>query len=141
MVKQHRALRVADLILIALVGFGLGGCPPLSDLFPSTNPSSNVSPVASAGPDQTAVGGRLVALNGTASYDPEGGALAYAWTQTAGNQVKLSDPAAALPTFTAPLVAQTLTFQLTVTNTAGNSASASVKVTVQVNLLLPPTGP
>jgi large repetitive protein len=59
----------------------------------------------------------LVTLNGSGSTDPDAGdTLNYAWSQTSGPAVTLSDPTAVSPTFTAPTVAAPtdLTFDLTV---------------------------
>ena len=42
----------------------------------------NAPPVADAGPDQTLVVGQNAVLDGSESSDPEGDALAYAWTVT-----------------------------------------------------------
>ncbi len=59
-------------------------------------------------------------------------AARYAWTQTGGAAVTLAKADTAKPTFTAPATttAQTLTFQLTVRNAAGQQPStATVTVT------------
>jgi hypothetical protein len=80
--------------------------------------------VADAGPDQTKDEGTLVTLNGTASIDPDGDVLSYAWTQIFGPPVTLSNPGASTPTFTAPLVntgGTTLTFKLSVSDGLLNS--------------------
>ena len=45
---------------------------------------ANNPPIADAGPDQSVAEGALVSLNGTASTDPEGAPLTYAWLQTVG---------------------------------------------------------
>ena len=59
--------------------------------------------------------------------------LTFAWTQTAGPTVTLSNARNAAPTFTAPAVSQdtVLTFQLVVNNGTSPSTAATVNVTVQ----------
>lgn len=91
----------------------------------------NTPPVASAGPDQTIVQGALVALDGSGSGDSEG-AITYRWQQTAGPSVSLSDATAARPTFTPPTSTTThpvVTFDLTVTDLVGATATDSVSIT------------
>jgi hypothetical protein len=85
--------------------------------------------VAQAGPDQGAIEGQTVTLDGSAS---SGDVTTYAWTSPSG--IALSDPTSAKPTFTAPpLKAQptpdSYTFTLTV-NGPGGPSSATVTVTV-----------
>jgi hypothetical protein len=95
---------------------------------------TNTAPVADAGADQAVDEGTLVTLSGAGSSDPDAGdVLAYAWTQTGGPEVTLSDAGAVGPTFTAPEVETDtpLTFQLTVTDNAGASSADSVVVTVR----------
>ena len=66
--------------------------------------SVNDAPVADAGIDLTAVEGDMVTLYGTASTDPNGDALTWAWSQDSGPTVTFDDPNAAIATFRAPLV-------------------------------------
>jgi len=104
---------------------------------PAVCDGTNALPVADAGPDQVATTGRTVRLDGTKSFDPDFTPLDFAWVQTAGPTVTLSDDTAGAPTFTAPTVAMGgaplhLTFQLTVTE-QGGTASASDTVDVTVN--------
>jgi K319L-like, PKD domain len=92
------------------------------------------APVANAGADQTVSPGDLVTLDGSASTDQDlpNDTLTYQWTQTSGPTVTLSDPTAVMPTFTAPGPApQDLTFDLTVTDQAGQSSTDSVTVLVR----------
>lgn len=94
-------------------------------------PPVNKAPIANAGANQTVTGSVVVTLDGSASTDPEGKALTFAWTQTAGTPVTLSSATVAKPTFTAPAVAAdtSYTFMLTVKDDAGLTSTSSVVVT------------
>lgn len=99
--------------------------------WPVSGGEGNQTPTANAGPNQDSViGGDTVTLNGTASSDPDGSIAQYAWTQSGGTTVNLSNPAVAQPTFVAPNTAGTATFQLRVTDNDGaESAPDSVTIT------------
>ena len=101
----------------------------------------NIPPTADAGPDQNVSEGEQVSLDGSGSEDMDDGIASYAWTQTAGPDVTLSDASAVQPTFTSPDVGPdgaTLTFKLTVQDEGGLQSSDSVNINVTwVNV--PPT--
>ncbi|MBH5321836.1 PKD domain-containing protein [Aurantiacibacter sediminis] len=97
------------------------------------NVQPNSAPTADAGADIGPIdSGQTVTLDGTGSTDPDGDTLTYSWTQTSGAPVTLSDATAAAPTFTAPLVngTQSFEFQLSVSDGIF-TRSDTVRVTVQ----------
>ena len=96
----------------------------------SVTPFINTPPVANAGPNQSVFVAALVQLDGTGSTDPEGQPLTYDWQQTGGPAVTLSDPESGTPTFTAPNLPATLTFDLTVTDPYAAFDSDQVVITV-----------
>lgn len=85
---------------------------------------TNDPPVANAGPDQTVPTLETVALDGSASYDPEAGALGYAWS-LGGVQIA-TGPAPVV----GPLEAGTHTITLTVTDERLDTATDQIVVTV-----------
>ena len=87
-------------------------------------------PVADAGPDQVVMIGSVVTLDGTMSTDPQGLPLTYSWVLFSGPAIVLDDATAAMPTFTAPPMRETLVFTLTVDN--GSFASDRDVVTINV---------
>jgi hypothetical protein len=88
----------------------------------------NSPPVADAGPNQIGVAAGTITLNGSGSYDPDGGTLTYSWHQISGPSVAISNANAAVATFPAA-PNQTYYFRLTVKNPAGLQASATTTVT------------
>ena len=77
-----------------------------------------------------ATGGSLVTLDGTASSDPDGRIVAYQWAQIAGPAVVLAGASTAVASFTAPAVATSLIFELTVTDDDGLRRSTNIDVPV-----------
>jgi len=88
------------------------------------------APVADAGADQDVNGVRVVFLNGSASYDPDGSIAGYLWNQTGGRDVTLGFPQAVSSAFITPNVDGPLTFELTVTDDSGLTASDTIVVRV-----------
>ncbi|MBB6647437.1 PKD domain-containing protein [Halobellus ruber] len=104
-----------------------------SDTVNVTVQPGNTPPTADAGRDRTTVGGRSVRLNASGSSDPDGDALSFSWTQTAGPNVTLQGATTATPGFTAPDTDTpvTLAFELTVADGNGGSDTDTVSVTVR----------
>ncbi len=94
----------------------------------------NGRPVANAGKDQTVTEGMTVTLNGSGSYDPDGGISSYQWVQKSGSAVSLSNANAVQTTFVAPKVGDVgLVFVLSVKDKVGLESSDEVLVTVNAN--------
>jgi hypothetical protein len=91
---------------------------------------ANQVPTSNAGLDQSAFKSATVTLDGSASTDPDGNALAYRWTQTAGAAVSLSSGTTSRPTFTAPAASGVLTFSLVVNDGHADSIADTIQVSV-----------
>jgi hypothetical protein len=94
----------------------------------------NRPPAADAGPDQTVNEAEPVALDGSASSDPEAAPLSFQWAQIGGPAVSLNLADPVRPTFIAPTVpvgGATLTFQLTVNDGQLTSEADAVNITVK----------
>jgi hypothetical protein len=94
----------------------------------------NAIPTVDAGLDQSIDEQTGVSLNGSAA-DGDGSIATYAWAQTGGPGVTLTGAGLATAGFTAPIVLvgdgpQLLTFELTVTDNEGATATDSIDVTV-----------
>ncbi len=92
----------------------------------------NLPPIADAGPDQQAMGGTNIILDGTGSLDPEGGALMATWSAAAGSGATIERPSslwtpAHLPFVTAE---EKLTFTLRVCDPEGACSTDSTLVDV-----------
>ena len=86
-------------------------------------------PVADAGDDFETVVGQEANLDGSGSYDPDGGGVFYAWSQVSGPSIELSDPTLAKPTFT-PTEVGSAVFQLVVNDGELSSDPDTVTVTI-----------
>jgi hypothetical protein len=95
--------------------------------------ASNTAPVANAGNDQNVATGATVQLDGSASIDPDGDLITYAWTVESspdGSAASLSDATIVNPTFVADLDGQ-YTLELTVADSEPQSAVDSVTITAE----------
>jgi len=99
----------------------------------------NEPPDAVVAPDyMEPIEGTLVALDGTASMDPDDGIASHLWTQVEGDPVSLSNPTSAVTTFTAPKTDQhgkNLKFKLTVKDFGGLQGTADSSIYVRQNEL------
>ncbi len=95
------------------------------------NAAATVTPVANAGSGSTiTLPVNTASVDGSASSNPGGGTLTYAWTEKSGPVTyTITDPTSATTTITG-LVQGTYVFQLTVTNSQGNSDVATVTIIV-----------
>ena len=99
------------------------------------------APLANAGGIYLVNEAAIGTLDGSLSSDPDGDALTYAWVQTAGVPVTLSNANTAYLSFTAPFVnaaGTTLKFSLTVNDGFGGLSSDTATVSVK-NINDPPT--
>ncbi|MEW6168235.1 MAG: PKD domain-containing protein, partial [Pseudomonadota bacterium] len=94
---------------------------------------NNLVPTADAGPDQSVDEGAAVLIDGSGSSDPDGWIQTYAWQQIAGPSTFLTAPNPGQLSFTAPSVAvdSVMTFEFTVTDNEGASATDTVDVVVR----------
>uniref|UniRef100_UPI003BA37BD8 glycosyl hydrolase family 18 protein n=1 Tax=Aeromonas jandaei TaxID=650 RepID=UPI003BA37BD8 len=96
-----------------------------------TTPPANKPPVANAGSDLSVTGPIEVTLNGSASHDPENGALTYSWKQVSGPQAALLDATQAKARVVLDAVSAdiNLVFELAVTDDHNLTARDQVVVT------------
>ncbi|NGX17041.1 PKD domain-containing protein [Wenzhouxiangella sp. XN24] len=103
--------------------------------------TANSAPVAEAGPDQSALLGETVTLDGSGSFDADGDALSYAWSllsRPAGSTAALAGPETPTPSFTAD--AEGLFVAQLIVND-GQLDSAPDTTTVEVAVPPPPNEP
>jgi hypothetical protein len=95
--------RAGNYVAQLIVNDGTVNSPPDSVIISTTN----VAPVANAGPDQAGITpGSLITLDGSASHDANGDPLTYSWTlliKPIGSAAVLKNPTTVSPTFTADL--------------------------------------
>jgi hypothetical protein len=95
-------------------------------------------PIANAGNTQTIIlPANSITLNGTNSSAPEAQIKSYAWSKISGPSGTINDASGAVTTVNG-LVAGIYVFQLKITDSNGNSATASVTVIVNPAPVKPP---
>ena len=95
--------------------------------------TDNSVPIADAGPDQTALVGETVTLDGSGSSDADGDSLMFTWALTSvpsGSAAVISDVTAVNPTFDIDLPG-TYVAQLIVNDGMADSAADSVRITTE----------
>jgi len=90
----------------------------------------NLVPVADAGDDQVADIGGTVMLDAVSSYDPDGDAISFIWSQVQGERVSLTSSNSATPSFV-PTEAGVYMFELRVYDGVDTSSPDTVTITVQ----------
>jgi hypothetical protein len=135
MMKKVLFLFLSAIMLAFLVGCG-GSGNGSSSAAASDVSSTNLSPLANAGDDETVRPDDLVSLDGTASTDPdENYPLDYTWqiiTRPAGSLATLSDSDTPTPFFTVDMDGD-YTIQLIVTDALGAESEPDTVVVSTVN--------
>jgi phospholipase C len=100
----------------------------------SSNPPKATTTLAVASPKSSTVVTRTFQLDGTASTSYDGNPLSYLWTIPSGSpQAGISGATTATPTVQFGIGHGTYTFQLTVTDTVGNTSTDMATVTYSGN--------
>ena len=97
----------------------------------------NIPPVAHAGLDQIVPENSIVTLNGTGSSDAENADLIFIWT--APEDILLSEPTSATPSFISPMVSDSTEFVFILNVSDGEFESSPDSVTINVfHINIPP---
>ncbi len=122
-----------DYVVQLIVDDGMANSGPDSVLVTAATVSVNQLPVANAGLNQAVAAGDVVTLDGSASSDPDGDPITYAWSFTsvpAGSGATLSSASSATSSFVAD-VAGEYVVRLVVNDGAADSRPDSVIVRAQ----------
>jgi hypothetical protein len=133
------ALGIGVLALTAGCGGTDGNAPASSGPITPPPAATNALPTARAGGPQSVLIGANVQLDGTASTDPEGGALTYAWNLIArplGSNATLSAGTSPRPTFVAD-AAGSYVANLVVSDGVNASIANTVTITAALGNVAP----
>lgn len=142
MIIYKRDLSLLVLAATVMLSACTGGSPatpsasntPASTPTITQTPATNRAPVANAGTNQSVNPNAVVTLDGSASFDPDGNAITYAWTLTSkpsGSSAQLTNATSAKPSFT-PDVTGTYVVQLIVNDGVVTSPATTVSVSVSI---------
>lgn len=100
-------------------------------------PVENIAPTVSAGNDATVFEQTGVSLVASAE-DSDGSISSYSWSQTSGNTLSLTNANTSEASFTSPTLAdvntpESYTFEITVTDDQGLTATDSISITVRAS--------
>ncbi len=140
-------LRCGGLFLVAVFALVLTGCtaaPPAGNGNANdgntnanegnenvnVNDNADEDVTANAGAHQNVSGAEVVQLDASASSGGGDAGLSFSWIQTEGTPVALTGDNTATPSFTAPNLDETLTFEVTVDGGGGNVDADTVDVNV-----------
>jgi hypothetical protein len=127
--------------MLLVISLSLLPVPSFSQVVPAQGQQlqENQPPMANSGPDQRVSEGDLVTLNGSGSFDRDGGIVSYTWgiedSDDEAPAISLNGWNSSIATFTAPMVvgsvdANSYLFELTVTDSDGLKGTDTSKVVV-----------
>jgi hypothetical protein len=124
----YNGLTVGQDEIVATMSDGTAGLVYSNHAYHVWKRAGSTSPIANAGPDQTVPAGALrdtaIALNGSGSYDPDGGSIvSYTWLLPVGGTLTGAKTTIRLSAGTYPIV-------LTVVDDEGGSGKDTVIITV-----------
>lgn len=105
------------------------GNPSDNGAFTFTTGGGNIPPTANAGSPQSVQAPTSVSLSGSASTDPDGTIVSYAWSQLSGPASTISTPTTVNTTVTGINVSGSYVYQLIVTDNLGATGTATVTIT------------